>query len=146
MRLSGSLTTKSMSLNNEQCETRSALFDLNSVELNCYPFIINVDKCNKTCNTLTKISGRICVPHETEELNLILINMITRKQELITLKKHIPCKYHCKFDGTTCNSIKSGIMINVNVSAKMQEKMFMKNVIFGILPNAVMKMLDVLKE
>ena len=37
-------------------------------------------------------------------------------------------------------------MINVNVSAKMQEKMFMKKVIFGILPNAVMKMLDVQKE
>lgn len=86
LRLSGSLATKSMSLNNEQCETRSALFDLNSVELNCYRFIINVDKCNKTCNNLTKISGRICVPNKTEELNLILINMITRKQELITLK------------------------------------------------------------
>ena len=37
-------------------------------------------------------------------------------------------------------------MINANVSTKIQEKMFMKKVILGILPNAVMKMLDVQKE
>ena len=61
LRFIGSLATKCMSLNNEQCQNRAALFDLNFVELNNYPFITNVDKCNRTCNILTKISGRICV-------------------------------------------------------------------------------------
>ena len=42
---SGSLATKCMSLNNEQCQTRSFLIDLNSVELKYYPYIITLYKC-----------------------------------------------------------------------------------------------------
>ena len=30
--------------------------------------------------------------------------MIARTEEVITLKKHISCKYKCKFDGSKCNS------------------------------------------
>ena len=42
-----SLTTKYVSLNNETCMARPTLIDLNPVELNYYPFLISLDKCNK---------------------------------------------------------------------------------------------------
>ena len=45
LNFSGSLATKCMSLNNKQCQTRSFLIDLNSVELKYYPYIITLDKC-----------------------------------------------------------------------------------------------------
>ena len=47
---SGSLATKCVSLNNEACMTIRILFDLNLVELNYYPFMISLDKCNGSCN------------------------------------------------------------------------------------------------
>ena len=34
-----------------------------------------------SCNTLTKISGRICVPNKTEDVNLSVFNLITSKNE-----------------------------------------------------------------
>ena len=41
-----SFSTKSVSLNNEPCMTRSTIVDLNSVELDYYILLISLDKCN----------------------------------------------------------------------------------------------------
>ena len=38
---------------------RPTLIDLNSIELKYYPFMINLNKCNGSCNVL---SPKICVP------------------------------------------------------------------------------------
>ena len=79
---SGSLESKSMSLNDGQWKTRPALISLNPAKLNYYQFIISLDKCNGSCNTLTEISGRTCVPNKTKNVNLSVFNLITRKNEL----------------------------------------------------------------
>ena len=71
-----------MSLNNEQCKTRSTLINLNPFELNYYPFMISLDKCNESCNTLTEISGRICVTNKAEDVNLSVFNLITKKWQI----------------------------------------------------------------
>ena len=76
---SGSFTIKCMSLSNEQCKFRRTLIDLNSVELNYYSFMIRLDKCNGSCNTHTKISGRMRIPNKTEDVNLSAFSLITRK-------------------------------------------------------------------
>ena len=78
---SGSLATKCMSLNNGQFKTRAFLVDLNPIELKYYPFIIPLDKCNANCNTLGEISGRICTPNKTEDVNLNVFNLIIRTNE-----------------------------------------------------------------
>ena len=52
---SGSLATKCVSLNNEACMTIHILFDLNLVELNYYPFMISLDKCNGSCNAVDNL-------------------------------------------------------------------------------------------
>ena len=41
-----------------------------------YPFAINLDRCGGICNTLEELSSRICVPNETEGLNLNFLNII----------------------------------------------------------------------
>ena len=49
-----------MSLNNEQSKTIPfSIPDL--AELKYYPYIINLDKCNGSCNIITEISDRICI-------------------------------------------------------------------------------------
>ena len=56
---SSSLATKYESLNDEPCMIRPTLIDLSHVELKYYPFIISLDKCNRSCNV---VSPKICVP------------------------------------------------------------------------------------
>ena len=39
------------------------------IMLNYCSFVISLDKCNESCDTLTKISARICVTNKTEDVN-----------------------------------------------------------------------------
>ena len=69
---SESLATKFVSLNNEPCTIRPTVIDLNPIELNYYPFMINLDKCNGTCNGVDSLSTKICIPCETKDVNAII--------------------------------------------------------------------------
>ena len=84
------------SLNNQKSMTQSALINLHPDEntqwLRDYPFAINFDRYVGSCNTLDVLSNRVCVPTETENLNLLFLNMITGINESKTLTKHISCK------------------------------------------------------
>ena len=57
------------------------LLDLNPVEFKYYPFTITLDKCNGNCNTFNDISDKKCVSNKTEDVNLSVFNLITRKNE-----------------------------------------------------------------
>ena len=58
---------------------------------------------------------------QTEYLHLSVFNMITGLSESKILTIHISCECKCKFDGKKVTQIiKRGIMINVGVSAKIQ--------------------------
>ena len=81
--------TKIISLNNEPCLSRPALFDLNSSELYYYPFMVSLDRCNGSCNTLDDLSSRIYVPNKVKDVNLNIFNVITRINEAKTLAKHM---------------------------------------------------------
>ena len=65
---------------------------------------VKLDRCVGSCNTLNDLSNKICVPDETEDLNLSLFNVMAGINESKTLAKHIACKYKCKFDSRKCNS------------------------------------------
>ena len=60
-----------------------------SQELRYYPFTVNLHECTGSCNTLDHLSNKVCVPNETEDLNLYVFNMITKINESRTLTKHI---------------------------------------------------------
>ena len=42
-----------------------------------YPFLIKLDRCVGSSNTLNNLSNKVCIPNKTEDLNLSLFNMIT---------------------------------------------------------------------
>ena len=54
----GSLTIKCVSMNNQACLVRPTLIDLNLDELLYYPFIISMDRCDGSCNTVEDSYGR----------------------------------------------------------------------------------------
>ena len=74
--------TKCVLLSNQKCMTQPTLINLDlneySQELHYYPFAVNLDRCVGSCNTLGDLPSRICIPNETEDLNLHVFNMITR--------------------------------------------------------------------
>ena len=78
--------------------------------------------------TLNDLSNKICVPDKTKNLNIHVFNMITGKNESNILAKYISRKCKRKFMEENVIQIKSGIMINVDVSVK--NIMYVKEIIF----------------
>ena len=77
-----------------------------SQEFHYYQFAFILDRSAGGCNTLTDLCNKVCVPNETEDLNLSMFNMNTGINESKTLKKYISYECKCKFDGRKCNSNK----------------------------------------
>ena len=83
--------------------TQPALINLQGNEYS-QGFHIELDRCVVSCNTLNNLSNKICVPNKTEDLTLIVFNMITGINESKTLRKDIACGCKCKFDERKHNS------------------------------------------
>ena len=86
---------------------RPTLFGLNLDEYNkgffYYPFMVNLDRYNRTCKKFDDKSGRTCVSNKTEDVNLSVFNMIIAINESRKLTKDKLCKFMCKFDGRKFN-------------------------------------------
>ena len=110
------------------------------------PFVVNLDRCARSCHTLNDLSNKVCVPNKTEDLNLSLFNMITGINQSKILTKHVSCKCKCKLDGRECNSNQkwNKIGINVDVSVKIWENIiYVKKIIFWILLHVVAKVVNI---
>ena len=61
--------TKRVSLSNQKCEIQATLVNLHpneySQELHYSPFVVKLDKCVRSCNTLNDISNKVCVLSKT---------------------------------------------------------------------------------
>ena len=57
--------------------------------------MVNLDRCNRSCNTFDDTSGKMCVPNKTENVNMNVFKMITVINESKTLAKHISCNCKC---------------------------------------------------
>ena len=66
-----------MSLNNEQCVIRPTLIDLYPVELNYYLFMISLDKCSGSWNSIDDLSTKTCIQSKTKYINVKVFNIIT---------------------------------------------------------------------
>ena len=87
-----------------------------SLEFHSYLFVVKLERCVESCNTLNDLSFKVCVPNITEDLNLSMFKMITRINESKRLTKHI--SWECKYRLIEGNEIQinDGIMINFDVS------------------------------
>ena len=41
-----------------------------------YRFVVKLDTCVRSCNSLNNVSNKVCVPNKTDDLNLTVFNMI----------------------------------------------------------------------
>ena len=66
------------------------LIDLNPIEFKYYPFTINLDKCNRSFNSVNDLSRRVYVPSKTKDVDVKVFDMKTdRNEEKILVKQMI---------------------------------------------------------
>ena len=66
--------------------------------------MISLDKCIGSCNAVDDLFAKICVPNETNDVDVKVFNMVTKINEAKTMVKHISCDYKCKLDSATLTS------------------------------------------
>ena len=131
------------SLNHQKSMIQPIVINLHpnkySQEFHYYPFAVKLDRCVGSCNTLNDLSNKVCVPSKTEDLNLRLIKMVTRINELKTLAKNISWKCKCKYDGRKYNWIQ--YWNNNKCGCECKDcLMHVKKIKFGILLHVVVTM------
>ena len=102
-----------------------------SQEFHYYPFAVKLDKYFGSC------SDKVCILTKTEDLNLIVFNMITGINESKTLTQHLSCECKCKFDETKCNSRQWWNKDKCRCECK--NIMYVKKIMFGILLHVIGK-------
>ena len=73
--------TKYVSWSNQKCIIPPTHINLPpneySQEFHYYLFLVKLDRCTGSCNTINDLPNKVCVPNKTEDLNLSVFNMIT---------------------------------------------------------------------
>ena len=118
---------------------RSFLIELNPVKLKNYSFMISLDKCSGSCNSVDDLSRRMCVSSKTKNVSVKVLNMIKNKTEAKTLVQHTSCDCKCKFNSTACNSNQKWNNEKCQCECKKKIKRA-KKIVVGILANAFVKM------
>ena len=133
--------TKCVFLSNQKCEIQPTLTNFHpneySQEFHCYPFLVKLDRCVGSY-PINDLPNKVCVPNETDDLNLSFFNMITGINESKTLIKDILCECKCKLDGRKCNLNQR--WNNGQFGCECKKKMYLKKVMFRILLHVTVKM------
>ena len=103
--------------------------------------MVKFDRCVGKCNTFNDLSNKLCVPNKTDHLNIHVFNMITGINESKILTKHNHVNLNVNSKEENVIQIKSGIIINVDVSIK--NIIHVKKNIFGILLHVVAKTVNI---
>ena len=91
-------------MNNQACKVRPEIINVNSNEPVFYPFSIKTSKCSGSCNNINDPYAKICVPDAVKDLNVKVLNLMSRTNETRQIKWHETCKCKCRLDASACNN------------------------------------------
>ena len=93
-----------ISIKNQECKVRPEIININSNNPIFYPFSIKINKCSGNCNNINNPYAKICVPDIIKDLNVKVLNLMSRTNETRFIKWHETCRCVSRLDGITCNS------------------------------------------
>ena len=104
--LSNSITDalKCVSMNNQKCKVRPKIIDINNNKPMFYSFSLKVNRCSGNCNNINDPYVKVCVPDTVKDLNVRVFNLMSRTNEIRSIKLHETCKCICRLDKIICNS------------------------------------------
>ena len=66
-----------VSMNNQECKTRTNTIYINNKEPIFYPFSIEVNKCSGSCNNINDPYAKLCVPDTVKNINVKVFNLMS---------------------------------------------------------------------
>ena len=93
-----------VSMNNQECKIRTEITNINTNEPIFYPYSIKINRCKGICNTTNNPYAKICVPDKIKNINVKVLNLMSRTNETRHIKCHKMCKYKCRLDASIRNN------------------------------------------
>ena len=91
-------------LNNQECNTRAKIININNNELVLYPFNIKVNKCSGICNKINNPHAKLCVPDIVKNINVKVFNLMSWSNQTKHIDWHRSCKCRCRSNSSVCNN------------------------------------------
>ena len=95
---------KCMLMNNQKSMSRPEIMDLNPNEPVFFPYLIKINKCSGSCNTINDPYAKLCVPDITKNINVKVFNLMARINGTRQIVWHETCKCICRLTSAVCNS------------------------------------------
>ena len=93
-----------ISMSNKECKARPEIVNVNSNNPIFYPFSVETNKCSSNCKNINDPYARICIPDIVKNLNVKVLNLMSRTNETRFIKWHETCKCQCRLDAIVCNN------------------------------------------
>ena len=93
-----------ISIKNQECRARPQV--INSNDPIFYAFSIKINKCSGSgnCNKVNNPYAKTCVPDFIKNLNVIVLNLMSRTNETRFTKWYEKCKCKCRLNAIICNN------------------------------------------
>ena len=91
-------------MNNQECNARPKMINVNNDEPAFYPYSIKVNKCSGSCSNINGPYAKLCVPYIIKNINFKVFNLMSRINETKQIIWHETCKCVCILTSAVCNS------------------------------------------
>ena len=93
-----------VSMNYQECKTRTEIININNNEPVFFHFSINVNKCSGSCNNINDLYPKLCVPDVVKNINVKVFNLMSWTNQTKRIVCHENCKCKYRLDSIVCNN------------------------------------------
>ena len=93
-----------VSMNNQECKTRTKIININNNEPVFYPFSIKVNKFSGSCNNINDPYAKLCLPDVDKNINVTVFNLMSFSNQTRHIECHETCKCKCRLDASVRNN------------------------------------------
>ena len=90
-----------VSMNNQECRTRTKIININNNEPVFYPFSIKLNKCSGSCNNISDPYAKLCVPDLVKNINVKVFSLMSFSNQI---ECHETCNFKCRLDASACSN------------------------------------------
>ena len=93
-----------MLMNNQEWIIRPEIVNVNGDDFVFFPFNIKASKCSGSWNNINNPYAKLCVPGAVKNLNVKVLNLMSRPTETRHIEWYETCKCKCRLNASVCNN------------------------------------------
>ena len=90
-------------MDNQECKIRPQVVNINSDNPFFYPYSIEVNKCNGSCNNINDPYSKLCVPNAVKNTTVKVSNLVPKTTETRYIEWDETCKCKCRLTASAYN-------------------------------------------